>query len=314
LSEPAISVVMPTYNRATCITRAIDSILAQDFTDFELVVVDDRSTDATADIVERSADPRVRCLRQRSNSGPSAARNRGVRAAHAPLIAFLDSDDRFLPHKLSFVTRYFEDNPDIDALLDSFELVYPRVMMWTAKATRANPDSRDSGAIERAVFARHIYKATPALTARKQVLTKVGLFDERLRRREDMDLVLRLTRAARCATTLEVLWTKTRTRGSLSAQPETFIPTIVEICRRHPSYLTDADFQPGLARDEARHLLQRLLRGQLGPARRELRCLGEIQGVTETRALLVQGVGEILRRAWRGGARLDHWPSPRRGD
>jgi glycosyltransferase involved in cell wall biosynthesis len=309
LSPPAISVVIPAYNRAASIGTAIDSILAQDFPDFELVVVDDCSTDDTVAIVEASADPRVRCLRQPSNGGPSAARNRGVREARGSLISFLDSDDRFLPHKLGFVARYFENNPDIDVLLDSFEVEYPRVLIRPRRAARANPDSQDSGAIERAVFARRVYKATPALTARRLTLIDAGLFDEALRRREDMDLVVRLTRTSRCATTSAILWTKVWTRGTLSAQRETFIPTVIEICRRHPRYLTDPGLRPGLARDEARHLLRRLARGQFRRAVRDLRRLEETQGTAATRALLAQGIGEILRRAWRGKPALTRTPA-----
>lgn len=297
MSEPAISVVMPAYNRAATIKAAVDSILDQDFADFELLVVDDCSTDSTADIVDAIADPRVRCLRQPTNRGPSAARNRGVREARAPLVCFIDSDDRFLPHKLGFVQRYFEENPDIEVLIDSFEVVYPLFAIWTRRVPRANPDLRDSMAIERAVFDRRAYKATPALSARKPALIRAGLFDEALRRREDMDLVLRLTRSARCATTSELLWTKFWTRGSLSAQLETYIPTVIEICRRYPHYLTQPEFRSGLARDEARHLLQRMLRGQFARAARDLRQLREFQGVATTNALITQGLGEIVRRA-----------------
>ena len=314
-ARPAISIVMPAYNRAACINLAIDSVLAQTFTDFELVVIDDCSTDGTADMVEARADSRVRCVRQPSNTGPSAARNRGVHAARAPLIAFLDSDDRFLPHKLDFVTRYFESHRDVDALIDSFEVVYPDAMPWKRNAPRSNPDLRNSRTIERAVFARKVYKATPALTARKHTLIEAGLFDEALRSREDMDLVVRLTHTARCATTSEVLWTKYWTRGSLSTEQGTFVSDVIEICRRHPNYLTDPDLRPGLARDEARHVLRRLVRGQLRRVARDLRHLEASQGVAETRALLVQGMGEILRRAWRGKTaptRMPASPTPAR--
>ena len=99
-SEPAITVVVPAYNRAARIMPALQSVLEQDFDDFELVVVDDGSCDGTVGVVEAISDPRVRCLRQEVNSGVSAARNRGIHEARAPLIAFLDSDDQFLPHKL----------------------------------------------------------------------------------------------------------------------------------------------------------------------------------------------------------------------
>ncbi len=296
MSEPAISVVMPVYNRAKSVGTTIASVLEQEFRDFELLVIDDRSTDATLEVVASIADPRIRTILQPENAGPSAARNRGVREARAPLISFIDSDDRFLPHKLGFVKRYFDENPDIEVLIDSFEVIYPRLTNWKRSASRNNPDLRDSDAIERAVFDRRAYKATPAISARKEALIAAGLFDEALRRREDMDLVLRLTRSARVATTSEVLWTKFYTRGSLSAQLDTFIPTVIEICRRHPNYFTEPRFRSGLARDEARHLLQRCVRGQFAMAAQDLRRLREFQGNAETRALITEGFGEILRR------------------
>jgi len=296
LSEPAISVVMPAYNRAKSIGATIASVLEQDFSDFELLVIDDCSSDRTVEVVASIADPRIRTIRQAENSGPSAARNRGVHEARASLISFIDSDDRFLPHKLGYVHRYFEENPEIEVLIDSFEVIYPRLANRKRTTARTNPDLRDSSAIERAVFDRRVYKATPAISARKQSLIAAGLFAEALRRREDMDLVLRLTRSARVATTSAVLWTKYYTRGSLSAQLDTFIPTVIEICRRHPKYFTEPRFRSGLARDEARHLLQRCVRGQFSLAAEDLRKLREFQGEAETRALITEGFGEILRR------------------
>ena len=98
---PRVSVVVPAYNRQATIMRAIDSILTQDFSDFELIVADDGSTDGTRELVRGIADSRIRLLERGVNGGAAAARNSGVLAARAPYIAFLDSDDRFLPGKLS---------------------------------------------------------------------------------------------------------------------------------------------------------------------------------------------------------------------
>src|SRR5512139_3834983 len=97
--SPLVSVVIPTYNRAWCLRQAVDSVLAQEFGDFELIVVDDGSTDATADLLAAYAD-RIRVLRQ-ANHGVSAARNAGIAAARGGLFAFLDSDDIWLSRKLS---------------------------------------------------------------------------------------------------------------------------------------------------------------------------------------------------------------------
>jgi glycosyltransferase involved in cell wall biosynthesis len=301
VSEPKITVVVPAYNRATCIGDTLASVLAQDFTEFELLVVDDGSTDDTAQVVEAVGDPRVRCLRQGENRGVCAARNRGVREARAALIAFLDSDDRFLPRKLGFVVRYFAANPDVDVLLDSYEVVFPPEMR-KANAPRCNPDLRGSAAVERAVFARRVWKATSALSARRQALLDAGLFDETLRRRVDMDLVLRLTRCARCATTSETLWQKFWTSDSISAPQDTFLPALLEICRRHPDYLRRPEFRVGVARDVARHLFRQMKRGRFAALREDLARLRDFPGRRESAALICRGLGELAGRALAGGA------------
>lgn len=292
---PAISVIMPVHDRAETISGAIDSVLAQEFVDFELIVVDDGSSDGTGDVVERTADARLRCLRQPRNMGGNAARNRGIRAARAPLVSFLDSDDRYLPNKLGFVSRFFEENPGFDVLIDSFRLVYPPD---TGKppAERINPELRCSAEIEQAVFSRRLYKATPAVSARREALVAVGLFDERLTRRQDMDLILRLARSARCASTPEILWTKRWSRDSISAKQETFVNAVIEICTHHPDYLVRPEFRSGLARDVARHFLRLAAEGRIGAARTDFgRCV-RFFGWREVASLLGAGAMETIRR------------------
>lgn len=97
---PAVSVIIPTYNRAHLVGRAIRSVLNQTFTDFELIVVDDASTDNTREEVESVGDLRIRYIRHEQRKGGSAARNTGIEVAHGEFLAFLDSDDEWLPRKL----------------------------------------------------------------------------------------------------------------------------------------------------------------------------------------------------------------------
>lgn len=292
---PAISVVMPVYNRADGVHEAIGSVLEQDFTDFELIVVDDGSDDGTNDVIRQMRDARIRCFRQPQNMGGNAARNRGIRAARAPLITFLDSDDRFLPNKLGFVSRFFAENPKIDVLIDSFRLVHPPETGRPA-VERRNPELRSSAEVERAVFSRTLYKATPALSARRQALVAVGLFDESLTRRQDMDLLLRLVRSAHCASTSEILWTKRWSKDSISAKQETFVKAVIEICTHHPDYLVRPEFRSGLARDIARHFLRLAARGRIGTVRADLgRCV-RFFGWREVAGLLGAGMVETIRR------------------
>ncbi len=93
---PLISVVIPLYNKEPYIKRAIDSILAQKIQDYEIIVIDDGSTDKSAEVVKSFPDPRIRLIQQ-ENAGVSAARNRGIEEAKAELIAFLDADDEWTP-------------------------------------------------------------------------------------------------------------------------------------------------------------------------------------------------------------------------
>ena len=109
MQEVKVSVIMPAYNSEVYIRESIDSVLAQSFTDFELIVVDDGSTDATASIVESYADNRIRLIRQ-ANQGVSAARNTGIEAARGEFITFLDSDDLYYPDFLKTLYHLIRTN------------------------------------------------------------------------------------------------------------------------------------------------------------------------------------------------------------
>ncbi len=290
---PAISVIMPVYNRQDSVGRAIDSVLAQDFPDFELIIIDDASRDATVRVVEGYQDPRVILLRQPENRSGGAARNRGIRTASGPLISFLDSDDAFLPHKLGFVADYFASHPDVDALLDSFEIVYPPEKQ-KSKVMRINPPLTESREIAAGIYARRIFKATPALSVRRAAVLAVGLFDETLRRRQDFDLVVRLTRSCRCATTDQVLWTKFWTEGTITAEQQTFMDAILDMCRRNPEYLSTPAHRVGVARDLAHHTVKLWTKRKFGLLWTDLRRFARAHGVFKTTGLLTRG---LIRRA-----------------
>lgn len=108
---PAISIIIPLFNKGSLIVRAIDSIFSQTFQDFEIIVVDDGSTDNGPDFVKQYKDPRLRFFQQ-SNSGPGAARNRGVKESSLLYLAFLDADDEWLPEFLQTSITNLRNNPD----------------------------------------------------------------------------------------------------------------------------------------------------------------------------------------------------------
>jgi hypothetical protein len=130
------SVIIPLYNKAPYVQRALDSVLAQSLRDFELIVVDDGSTDAGDEIVARCRDPRVRLIRQ-TNAGPGAARNRGLREAKGELVAFLDADDEWLPEYLGRAAEYLRLHAEVAAISmgrrDTGAAARDREPMWDAK-------------------------------------------------------------------------------------------------------------------------------------------------------------------------------------
>jgi glycosyltransferase involved in cell wall biosynthesis len=271
------------HNRADVLPRAIESVLDQELREFELIIVDDGSSDDSADVARSFADERVRVVRLEANRGGNVARNEGIRAARAPLIAFLDSDDRYLPSKLAWVTAEFERRPELDLLVDSFIKVQPPGSR-KAEVVRRNPVISDRELFRRALFTRQLWKATPAITVRREAAMKVGLFDETLRRLQDFDFLIRVSEFANSASTDEVLWVKYWDANAISAQ-DNMIPANVELVRRHPEYLRSTAFRPGVAYALRLSTWRKLKRGDLGGVRRDLRSLADAFGRREAALL-----------------------------
>lgn len=184
-APPAISVIIPTFNRKWAVGRAVDSVLQQTFTDFELIVVDDGSTDGTAELLQRYGAA-VGCLRQ-PNRGVSAARNLGIANARGALIAFLDSDDLWLPDKLKHQAAFFDQHRQ--ALICQTEEI------WIRNGRRVNPKKRHrkpEGMIFRQSLALCLVSPS-AVMIRKALLDEMGGFDESLPACEDYDLWLRIS-------------------------------------------------------------------------------------------------------------------------
>jgi glycosyltransferase involved in cell wall biosynthesis len=254
---PQIAVVMPVYNRSAMVRRAIDSVLRQDFADFELIVVDDGSSDDTVDVVTAIDDPRLRLLRQTSRRGANAARNRGILESTSPIIAFLDSDDEYLPEKLGVLIDMFERQPDLGALVDSYEIRWDG--MDAPPQVRSNPVIETSDEFLAALFGssvhcRRLLKSASGTTLRRHVAIEAGLFDEAIERRQDLEFLARVARVTRCATSDRPLWMKHHTGDSITATSRGFIPATIVLCRRNPELLTDRALRGALAHDVLRHL------------------------------------------------------------
>ena len=188
---PLISVVVPTYNRAHLLGEALDSVFSQSFKDYEVIVIDDGSTDGTEAFVRSRYGDRLRYLKQ-ENRGISGARNRGIELAQGRYIAFLDSDDKWLPEKLEKQAAYMEANPSV-GLLSTRLYRYPIVRGEEKREqTEICPPDFPKGFLE--LLTGKNYVPTTTTMVRRECLEKVGGFDPELKVAEDWDLWLRIAR------------------------------------------------------------------------------------------------------------------------
>jgi len=185
IEPPRVSVIIPTFNRAWAVGKAIDSVLAQDYPNVELIVVDDGSSDQTGALL--SAYKGALLPIHQPNQGVSAARNRGVAAAAGDLIAFLDSDDYWLPGKLSEQVAFFNAHPA--ALICQTEEI------WIRNGRRVNPRRRHQKAAgDIFIPSLALCLVSPsAVMVKKALFTEIGGFDEDLPACEDYDLWLRVS-------------------------------------------------------------------------------------------------------------------------
>jgi glycosyltransferase involved in cell wall biosynthesis len=186
MGSPKVSVLIPAYNQAQFLGDAIQSVLDQTYSDFELIIVNDASTDNTNQVIEQFPDPRIRCITHEQNRGLSAARNTGIRAASGDLVALLDSDDYYHPEKLRVHIDFLEKHPEIEATCNArYDLIH------SSKTIRDlwRPPLR----ISLSNLVLGFPYAPSDLVIRRDWLYRVGLYNETLTFfGEDLDMNCRL--------------------------------------------------------------------------------------------------------------------------
>jgi glycosyltransferase involved in cell wall biosynthesis len=272
-SDPLVSAIIPTYNRAGVVGEAIDSVVGQSYPNLEVIVVDDGSSDDTLSRLQHFSG-RIRIVRQ-PNSGPAAARNRGISVARGELIAFLDSDDLWLPTKIERQVRLLQHVGDevpccvcnirmcwSDRERTSFDISC--LFSSMGEGLWLNPDE---------VLATRFLLFNQGVMIRRSVLDKIGPFDETLWYLEDHELSLRLSLEGPWAFVDEplVIWRESMS-GSLyqKAQSDELrwrLP-MVQILQRQ---LTHAEQKGGTS------ALRALLTGELNRAKRQLKAAELIQ-------------------------------------
>lgn len=303
---PAVSVIMPAYNVAPYISEAIESVLAQTFTDYELIVVDDGSVDETATIVRAYMDRDHRImLLQQENRGLAAARNAALRVAGAPLLALLDSDDLWTPEFLAEQIAVLDARPEIDIVtgnawtLGSHEDGLP-ARPWPDP--RPAPDLSTILTDEFSVFIMAVF--------RRKVYDTIGGFDDMLRTNEDFDFWFRAALAGfRFARNDKPLGYYRRRDDSLSASEVRMLRGALRVYyKQRPALLSNAAalrlldesvqrFEGDLIAAEARDAIDQK---DFGSANRHLSALGERRGGATVRLakLLARWTPNLLWRAY----------------
>ena len=195
MSAPPVSVVMAVRNGQRYVGQAIESVLGQTFKDFEFLIVDDASTDATPSILEayRARDPRISVLRNERRLERSASRNRAIRAARGSYLAMIDADDLAMPRRLEMQLEHLDNHPEL-AMLGSwvYEIDTENRLVGLARLPENGREIR-----QRMLVSNQFVH--PSVMARKSVVESVGLFDESLNACEDYALYFPIVLRYPCA-------------------------------------------------------------------------------------------------------------------
>lgn len=191
--EPLVSVIIPTYNSGPYITEALMSVFGQTYKNFEIIVVDDGSTDETKNNLHSFING-VQCI-YKDNAGPASARNLGIKKSKGEYIAFLDSDDIWLPEKLKLQLGLFSMLPEIELAHSDFTYFDDRGL--EKKSEYSEIDKKNFGGNVFYYLVRENFVRTSSVVVKKETLKRVKLFDEELFMSEDYDLWLRITKEKR---------------------------------------------------------------------------------------------------------------------
>lgn len=232
---PALSIVMPTYNSANTVREALASVEAQTFRDFEVIVVDDASTDGTPALLQTgyAGVPGRRLIALSENGGPARSRNRGIREARAEWVAFLDSDDLWTPRRLELQMRLAQQHPGVVMFCgrpapfrvdeDAIEESHERHGRWGVEGDRF---------LTLEELSEHNPIATSTVLVRRDVLEKLGGFDPQFRGPEDYDLWLRIAAAGKVYYSSEVLSRYRYGELSLSTDDRRFLPQVLRVLEK----------------------------------------------------------------------------------
>jgi GT2 family glycosyltransferase len=269
---PKFSIITPTYNRANLLGRSIESVFAQTCQDFELIVVDDGSTDGTREVLDRYKDPQLRIARFEQNRGIGAARHEGVRRAMGDWVTFLDADDLWSPDKLACDLAVLERHGTIEFLFDNYRNIntidqvdqtgfdQTRRAFGQLKTTELEPGVfRIDAGIAGAMLTANLIGTASIVTLRRTVFDRIGNFNQRLSGPEDFELFWRAALAnVQFAYQTRVLVERHKDPGSITAQTCSFVPRLLEafdVCETNLHSYDRIDLLPSLNQARGRMLV-----------------------------------------------------------
>ncbi|MEH2349205.1 MAG: glycosyltransferase [Nostoc sp.] len=236
--KPTVSVIIPTYQRGDIVSQAINSVLAQTYRDYEIIVINDGSQDNTPQVLAEFSENHHITVIHQANQGVSAARNAGICSARGKYIAFLDDDDLWEPQKLEKQISVLEANPHL-GLIYSDSLFFSEQKGLSKKSYNTAFPTPNL----QVVFTLFRYNYIPILTVvvRRDCLEQVGLFDETVAPCEDYDLWLRLIQKFPIYFLNEPLARYRRSSNSLSKNTEKFLISYLrvkeKVIDRHPEFI-----------------------------------------------------------------------------
>jgi glycosyltransferase involved in cell wall biosynthesis len=294
---PAISVIIPTRDRASIVGRAVASVLANSSDNVEVVVSDDGSTDNTAERLRSTGDPRLTLVIAEKSEGANRARNRGAEVSAAPIIAFLDSDDAFLPGRTDRLIAFFEAHPEIDCTIDGY-VDHARNRTMTHALPKTAPDPV---ALRHMLIAHQIPLTNSTITIRRTAFEAICGYDESLKRHQDRDLLCRLLPRYRIAFGDTIDVHKFRSAESISHDFDGYVDGLDAFAARL-SEISDPDYENLFRYLVVRGILKALLQGHLAAALREVRRGGKVKHLPTglVRSLLHYRAGRRVRASGAG--------------
>lgn len=186
---PEVSVIIPTFNRAHLVKKAISSVLGQTYRDLEVIIVDDFSKDNTSEIISEIKDERLKYVKHAQQKGASEARNTGVAASNGTYLAFLDDDDEWFPEKLQLQMDLFQEKPETGMIYTGYFYIDAK-----SKKTIREFKPKKKGFLDDQLLEKNCVGTTSTAVIKRECFIAVGGFDNKLRGCQDWDLWIRLAK------------------------------------------------------------------------------------------------------------------------